>query len=88
MIYPPRRGFAEHRALDAALRTWGGGIPASSRAFSALELEPYLERAFQLTPGRPPFSPDGAARVAKELTKVCRSSAASTPRSKSATVRS
>ena len=34
MIYPPRAGFAEHRALDRALRSWGGGVPASARALA------------------------------------------------------
>jgi hypothetical protein len=71
MIYPPRRGFAEHRALDRALRTWGGGIPAPSRAFAALEIEPYLQQAFTLKPGPPPFPTDGAARVAAHLAKIC-----------------
>ena len=27
LIYPPRTGFAEHRALDRAFRAWGGGLP-------------------------------------------------------------
>ena len=67
MIYPPRTGFAEHRALDRALRAWGGGIPASARDFAELRLERPLERAFALKPGPPPFPADGAARVAERL---------------------
>ena len=43
MIYPPRRGFAEFRSLDRALRTWGGGIPLSSRDFRAMRLETRAE---------------------------------------------
>ena len=74
MIYPPRTGFAEHRALDRALRAWGGGLPASTRAFAELKLEPLLSKAFELKPGPPPFPADGAARVADRLTETCRSS--------------
>ena len=36
MIYPPRTGFAEYRSLDRALRSWGGGVPISSRDFLTL----------------------------------------------------
>ena len=66
-IYPPRTGFAEHRALDRALRAWGGGIPASSRDFAALKLERHLREAFALRPGPPPFDPGGASKVARHL---------------------
>jgi hypothetical protein len=76
MLYPPRTGFAEYRALDRALRTWGGGIPLSARAFAAMQLEPALERAFALKPGPPPFPADGAARVAERLTQTCLSTPA------------
>ena len=72
-IYPPRAGFAEHRALDRALRRWGGGIPAPLRAFSSMKLGPLLEKAFAMKPGPPPFPLDGAARVADRLTTACRS---------------
>jgi hypothetical protein len=71
MIYPPRTGFAEHRALDRALRAWGGGLPASSRAFAELRIAPLLSRAFELKPGPPPFPADGAARVAERLERTC-----------------
>jgi hypothetical protein len=72
IIYPPRRGFAEFRALDRALRAWGGGLPISSRDFRALRLERLLERAFHADPGPPPFAADGAASIAQHLTRVCR----------------
>jgi UDP:flavonoid glycosyltransferase YjiC (YdhE family) len=72
LIYPPRTGFAEHRALDRALRAWGGGLPASARDFSEFRLERLLERAFTLHPGPPPFPTDGASRVAKHLAQDCR----------------
>ncbi len=39
MIYPPRRGFAEFRSLDRALRSWEGGVPVSSRDFQGFRLE-------------------------------------------------
>jgi hypothetical protein len=71
MLYPPRTGFAEYRALDRALRAWGGGIPLSARTFAEMRLELALERAFALKPGPPPFPADGAARVAERLTQTC-----------------
>ena len=71
MIYPPRAGFAEHRALDRALRVWGGGLPATAREFAELRIERLLDRAFSLKPGLPPFPADGAARVAERLTQTC-----------------
>ena len=67
IVYPPRVGFAEHRALDRALKHWGGGVPASSRAFSELRLESLLRRALSVRPGPPPFPADGAERVARRL---------------------
>lgn len=75
LVYPPRVGFAEHRALDRALRRWGGGVPAPSRAFAEMRLEPMLRKAFALRPGPPPFPIDGAARVAERLARVCRAGA-------------
>jgi hypothetical protein len=72
LIYPPRFGFAEHRALDRALRRWGGGIPASTRAFQELRLERLLDKAFHTRPGPPPFPTDGASRVAEHLAQTCR----------------
>lgn len=71
MIYPPRTGFAEHRALDRTLRAWGGGVPASARAFAEFRIGRLLDRAFALKPAKPPFSPDGASRVAERLTAMC-----------------
>ncbi|WP_165226497.1 hypothetical protein [Aquisphaera insulae] len=76
MIYPPRTGFSEFRALDRALRAWGGGIPVSSRDFSGFRLEQALDRAFATGPLRPPYPTDGADRVAGELAALCRPSAA------------
>jgi hypothetical protein len=72
MIYPPRRGFAEFRPLDRALRDWRGGLPISSRDFQELRLEHALDRAFPLDPGPPPFPTDGASRIAQYLTGLCR----------------
>lgn len=74
LIYPPRIGFSEHRALDRALRAWGGGVPLSARSFNQLRLEPALARAFSHRPGPPPFPVDGARRVAEQLTQICRAS--------------
>ena len=73
LIYPPRVGFAEHRALDRALKAWGGGVPASSRAFSELRLEAHLRDAFARQVAPPPFPVDGAERVARRVVDACRS---------------
>jgi hypothetical protein len=70
LIYPPRTGFSEHRVLDRALRTWGGGVPASTREFAELNLEPLLTRAFSLQPAVPRYPTDGARRVAEHLVAV------------------
>lgn len=71
MIYPPRRGFSEFRALDRALRSWGGGIPVSSRQFSGFRLEQALDQAFALGHLPAPYATDGAARVAAHLAAIC-----------------
>ena len=71
LIYPPRVGFAEHRALDRALRLWGGGVPTSARGFAELRLERLLAHAFSLRPEPPPFPTDAAERIAAHLTEVC-----------------
>lgn len=71
MIYPPRRGFAEFRSLDRALRDWPGGVPISSRDFQGLRLERALDRALSVSPGPPPFPTDGAARIARHLAAIC-----------------
>jgi hypothetical protein len=75
MIYPPRRGFAEFRSLDRALRSWEGGIPVSSRDFQGFRLERALERALAIEPGPPPFPTDGAARIAGFVEQICKNSA-------------
>ncbi len=72
MIYPPRVGFAEHKALVWALTTWGGGLQAPRRSFDRLRIDAQLRKALTLRPGPPPFPTDGADRVARILTKICR----------------
>jgi hypothetical protein len=74
MLYPPRRGFSEFRALDRTLRAWRGGFPISSREFRALRLEHALERALHTDPGPPPLATGGATRIARHLTTQCRPS--------------
>lgn len=69
-IYPPRSGFAEHRALERVLRAWGGGIRTPARDFSELRIERQLEKAFAMKPGPPPYPADGASRVAGHLLKT------------------
>ncbi|ADV61256.1 hypothetical protein Isop_0664 [Isosphaera pallida ATCC 43644] len=71
LIYPPRSNFAEHPALDRALRTWGGGIRVSAREF--LTFGPRAEEALLRALGQPdpppppPYPTNGAARVAAAL---------------------
>lgn len=72
MIYPPRAGFAEHRALVRAMAAWGGGVQAPRRAFESMRIDRPLAQAFSLRPGAPPFPIDGATRVAEYLTRICR----------------
>lgn len=72
MIYPPRIGFAEHKALAWALTTWGGGLQAPRRSFDRLRIDTQLRQALNLRPGPPPFPTDGADRVAQILTHFCR----------------
>lgn len=72
MIYPPRRGFAEFRSLDRALRRWAGGLPIPSRDFRDLKLEPFLKRAFQVNSAPPPFPIDGADRIVEHVLPLCR----------------
>jgi hypothetical protein len=72
MIYPPRTGFAEHRALDRALRTWGGGVPVSAREFTELNLEKHLKKALAIRPGPVRFPLNGAELVARRLDEICR----------------
>jgi hypothetical protein len=76
MIYAPRRGFAEFRSLDQALRSWEGGVPVSSRDFQGFRLEAALEKALAIRPGAPPLPADGAARVARHLAQASRDPAA------------
>jgi hypothetical protein len=71
IIYPPRRGFSEFRALDRALRSWPGGIPVSARDFRELRLDRALDRAFHLGPLTPPYPTDGAARIARHMAGLC-----------------
>jgi hypothetical protein len=81
ILYPPRRGFSEFRALDRAARAWGGGVPLSSRDFFSMRLDRALDRAFQTGPLKSPYPVDGAATVARRLAAICRSSrSASIPR--------
>lgn len=72
IVYPPRSGFAEHRALDRALKRWGAGVPISSRDFATLNLEKALDRALGIQAGPPPFPTAGAQSVADHLIQTIR----------------
>ncbi len=67
MIYAPRTGFAEHRALDRALKRWGSGFRASSQDFRSFCLARLLEQARAARPGPSPYPVEGAKRVASIL---------------------
>ncbi|MDR3619480.1 MAG: hypothetical protein P4L85_09025 [Paludisphaera borealis] len=84
ILYPPRQGFSEYRALDRALRAWGGGVPLSSRDFAGMRLDRALDRAFQVGPLKSPYPVDGAATVARRLAEVCRLAATPARRADSA----
>jgi hypothetical protein len=72
LIYPYRSGFAEHRILDQCMRKWGGGVPISAREFRSLRLKRAIGEALGMEVGDPPFPGDGAIRIARYLTAVCR----------------
>jgi len=72
MVFPPRQGFSEFRALDRSLRAWGGGVPVSTRDFQGFRLDRALDRAFQLGTLTPPFPIDGAELIATHLPRLCR----------------
>ena len=74
MIYPPRSGFAEYRSLDRVLRSWGGGVPISSRDFFTLKLDRALARALEIRPGPAPYPIDGAKKIASHLVSLCQPS--------------
>jgi hypothetical protein len=76
IVYPPRRGFSEFRALDRALRSWGGGVPVSSRDFRTFRVARALDAALQMGPLKSPYPTDGAARVARQLATFCASRSA------------
>jgi hypothetical protein len=71
IVYPPRQGFSEFRALDRSLRAWGGGIPVSTRDFQGFRLDRAFDRAFHLGTLTPPFPTDGADRIARRLARLC-----------------
>jgi hypothetical protein len=70
IIYPPRGGFAEHRVLDRAMRTWGGGVPISARDFRNFRLDAALRTALSLNPSEAPWPADGASRIVEHLLKA------------------
>ncbi len=70
LVFPPRFGFCEHRALAAGLRQWGGGVPVSTREFKELRLRRALDSAASLRPGPAPYPTDGAQRCAHEILKL------------------
>ena len=71
MIYPPRHGFSEYRVLDRAVRL-GGRSADLHQGLSPVETRAPLEQAITSKPGPPPYPTDGADRIARHLTAVCR----------------
>lgn len=71
VIYPPRPGFVEFPALDAALRSWAGGYPVTEEAFNALDLKNEIARAIEIKVAPPAILAEGARRVATILQDAC-----------------
>ncbi|MFM7129294.1 MAG: hypothetical protein ACKO0V_08040 [bacterium] len=71
VIYPPRPGFVEFPALDAALRSWDGGYPVTEEAFQSLAIESEIRQAVKKKVEPPPAALDGARRVAHILEQAC-----------------
>lgn len=50
LIFPPRPSFAEHEALAAGARAWGGGVGVDEARFRSLELGEALDAACAVAP--------------------------------------
>ncbi len=72
MIYPPRKGFIEHKALAAGLTRWGGGVPLGEEDFMAGRWGPSLDAALAARPNPTAFATDGAGVIARRLRELCR----------------
>ncbi len=67
LLYPPREGFAETKAIERTLREWGGALRIESEKFRCLEWLPYLDRLKHLEFRRGKISCDGAAICAEAI---------------------
>jgi UDP:flavonoid glycosyltransferase YjiC (YdhE family) len=69
MIYLPREDFAEYAALDAAVRTWGGGAALSAEEFLQCTWESALNRCI-LLPRPAPVHAGGARQAAAYMVNL------------------
>lgn len=58
LVYLPRENFAEYRALEEGIETWGAGVRLSAEEFTALDWTEALDSAAGISP--PIVSDDGA----------------------------
>ncbi|MBW2646710.1 MAG: hypothetical protein JRE23_11110 [Deltaproteobacteria bacterium] len=69
VLYPGRKDFVEHAALDRAAKEWGGGISVPDEEFYALNLGAGLAKAIKEKPKTiPSDGAETAARIIKTLT--------------------
>jgi hypothetical protein len=69
VLYPGRKDFVEHAALDRATKEWGGGISVSDDEFYALNLKAGLTKALKEKPKTiPSDGAETAARIIETLT--------------------
>lgn len=72
LIYLPRHGFAEHRALVLGMKEWGGGIEISEEAFHAGDWRDALYSALEAQPNPDAFATNGAEVIAQRIMEFCR----------------
>ncbi|MFH1674228.1 MAG: hypothetical protein ABIF87_12485 [Pseudomonadota bacterium] len=69
VLYPGRKNFVEHAALDRAAKEWGGGISIPNEEFYALNLGEGLAEAIKEKPKTMPSNgAETASRIIETLT--------------------
>ena len=71
LIYLPRTGFAEHKALVLGMNRWGGGIEIPVSAFHAGEWREALDAALTAALNPDAFAINGAEVIARKLQEYC-----------------
>ena len=70
LIYLPRHGFIEHKALVVGMNTWGGGVEISEAAFFAGDWGGALQAALIARPDPGVFPTNGADVIANRLVEI------------------